>query len=670
MLQTETPIHPVPVRYNDRDVSWLNFNERVLLEAADKNVPLLEKIKFLSIYSSNLDEFYRVRVPALMALKKLTGKKADKHKGVYKAILKEISTTVLKQQQIFGGLFKDEILPALESENIDLIYDRPIPEEIKEEAENYFFTRILTYIKSMSLDENTDFFTENNKLYFLVSLTDNKGRSCLHLVNIPSEEMPRFFSTKRDGKQYILFIDDIIKAHLDAIFQGYIVNGAYSFKITRDAAIEFDDDYEEGLAVQMEKKIAKRDFGIATRFLYDDNMPAEYLGVLISMLKLKGANVVMGGGYHNLKDLAELPVHKDSLEYTKWPAIPYTFEGKSLLNHVEEQDVMIHTPYRSYDTVLRFFNEAAIHPDAEEIYVTVYRMAHDSRIANALISAARNGKKVTVIVELKARFDESNNIRWSKKLSDAGVTIIHSVPSLKIHAKIALVRFSKGHKVKALGLLATGNLNETTARFYTDHILLTAHQGIMTELKEVFKFLSLMKKRDEEDKYNYEHLLVAQFNLRDKFLALIEREIENAAKGLPTGITIKLNNLEEKVLIDKLYEASQAGVQIQLIVRGICCLIPGVAGLSDNINVKRIVDRYLEHGRIFVFHNIGIQEVYLGSADWMNRNIYRRVEVCFPVYDEAIKAELLQLVDIQLEDEDDGRAQQKIYNFLSKSKPA
>jgi len=668
MSQHNTSILPATVHYNDRDISWLSFNERVLLEAADKGVPLLEKIKFLSIYSSNLDEFYRVRVPALMALKKLTGKKEERHKSGYKRILHQISSTVFKQQQIFGDIFKGEILPGLASENIELVYDRPIPDEVSAEAENYFFTRILTYVKCMGLNEDTDFFTENNKLYFLVSLSDDNGHEYLHIVNIPSEEMPRFFSTKIDAKQYILFIDDIIKEHLDAVFMGYTINGAYSFKITRDAAIEFDDDYEEGLAAQMEKKIAKRDFGIATRFLYDDKMPAEYLDVLIGILKLKGANVIMGGSYHNLKDLAEIPVHKDSLEYKKWPAIPFTFQSKSLLDHVQQQDIMIHTPYESYDTVLRFFNEAAIHPEAEEVYVTVYRMAQDSRIANALISAARNGKKVTVIVELKARFDESNNIRWSKKLSDAGVTIIHSVPSLKIHAKIALVKFRKGYNVKAVGLLATGNLNETTARFYTDHILLTAHEGIMTELKQVFNFLSLMKKPDDEDKYDYKHLLVAQFNLRDGFLALIDREIANAAKGLPAQIIIKLNNLEEKVLIDKLYEASAAGVKIDLIVRGICCLIPGIAGLSENVTVKRIIDRYLEHGRIFVFHNIGIKEVYIGSADWMNRNIYRRVEVCFPIYDETIKSEMLKLIEIQLETEDHKRAQQKIYEFLSSKK--
>lgn len=667
MPEKDIIIQPAPERYLDRDISWLSFNERVLLEAASDKVPLIEKINFLSIYSSNLDEFYRVRIPALMVLKKISGKKEENEKGFYKKILKQANKIVYRQQQLFGDLFINQILPGLAAENIELVYNSPIPEVIKAEAENYFFTRILTYIKCMELNEETDFFTENNKLYFLVSLTKHDDSNCLDIVNIPSEEISRFLSVSEGEKQHILFIDDIIKTHLSAIFPDSIINGAYSFKITRDAAVEFDDDYDEGLATQMEKKIAKRDFGIATRFLYDEKMPREYLEKLIGLLKLKGANVMKGSSYHNLKDLAGLPVHKSNLENHKWPALVYNFEGNSLLKRVRQQDIMIHTPYRSYDTVLRFFNEAAIHPDAEEIYVTVYRMANDSRIANALISAARNGKKVTVIVELKARFDESNNIRWSKKLSDAGVTIIHSVPSLKIHAKIALVKFRDSYGIKALGLLATGNLNETTARFYTDHILLTAHEGMMAELEQVFSFLRRMKKPEPQDMYEYNHLLIAQFNLRDIFIRLIDREISNASKGLQAGIIIKLNNLEEKVLIEKLYEASSAGVKIDLIVRGICCLLPGVPGLSDNIIVKRIVDRYLEHGRVFIFENNSDKEVYLGSADWMNRNIYRRVEVCFPVYDDILKEELLQMIELQLNEStsDNKRSQEKIYEFLS-----
>ncbi|MHA3789109.1 polyphosphate kinase 1 [Flavobacterium hauense] len=664
MSQTDTFL-PGPV-YRNRDISWLEFNGRVLTEAQADNVPLLEKVRFLSIYSSNLDEFYRVRIPALMALKKLTGKKAEADRKLYKKILKDINEIVHEQQQQFGQLLKEEVLPGLEAENINLIYDKPFPEATRENAKNYFFTRVLTYIKRMELNADTNFFTENNKLYFLVSVTDGDGNEFLHIVNIPSGEMPRFYSIAKEETQYILFIDDIIKENLDAIFPDAVINGAYSFKITRDAALEFDDDYEEGLAAQMEKKIAKRDFGIATRFLYDYAMPEEYLQVLIELLQLKGANIIKGRSHHNLKDLAELPIHNAALEYPKWTSLPFVFEERSLFEHIQKHDVMIHTPYGSYDTVLRFFNEAAIHNDVEEIFVTVYRMAQDSRIANALISAAGNGKKVTVIVELKARFDESNNIRWSKKLSEAGVTIIHSVPSLKIHAKTALVKFRKGYSIKALGLLATGNLNETTARFYTDHILLTSHSGMTTELKQVFKFLSLMKKREAKDVYKYKHLLVAQFNLRDRFLELIDREISHAINGLSSGITIKLNNLEEHVLIDKLYEASAAGVKINLLVRGICCLLPGIEGLSSTITVKRIVDRYLEHGRVFIFNNNGDTEVFLGSADWMNRNIYRRVEVCFPVYDTMLKDELIHLVNLQLREEstDEKRSQEKIYEFL------
>jgi polyphosphate kinase len=392
--------------------------------------------------------------------------------------------------------------------------------------------------------------------------------------------------------------------------------------------------------------------------------------MLVKVLGLKGVILMEGGCYHNLKDLASLPVHRDALEYPKWPAVPYAITEPSLLQEVAQKDVIINTPYQSYDTVLRFFNEASVNKDVEEIYVTVYRVASDSKIANALMSAACNGKKVTVIVELKARFDESNNIKWSKKLSEAGVTIIHSVPSLKVHAKIALVKFRKGHDIKAIGLLATGNLNESTARFYTDHILLTAHTGMMKELREVFRFLGKKKKPDpgEAKFYKFKHLLVAQFNLRDTFIELIDREIYNQKNGLAARITIKLNNLEEEVLINKLYEASAAGVKIDLIVRGICRLVPGIKGVSGTITVKRIIDRYLEHGRVFIFHNNGNEEVYLGSADWMNRNIYRRIEVCFPVYNEQIKKELQRLVLLQLKDSNEpgeARSQQKIYEYLS-----
>ncbi|OIQ16970.1 MAG: polyphosphate kinase 1 [Flavobacterium sp. MedPE-SWcel] len=652
--------------YNNRDLSWLTFNERVLLEAADEGVPLFERLKFLSIYSSNLDEFYRVRVPALTVLKKIS-KKEKKKLNKYKERLAKINSQVYTQQQLFGSILKEKIFPKLEKEDIHLLYDILFPDEVKQKTTDYFFTTILAFLKPVLLDGKTDFFTENNKLYFLVSVINNQDVAEQYIVNIPSKKVSRFHTVSVGNKQYITFLDDIIKYHLECIFPDSTIEGAYSFKITRDAALEFDDEYHEDLAALMEEKIAKRDYGLATRFLYDSKMPEQYLNVLIDVLKLKSANVVAGSCYHNLKDFASLPISKKSLEYDKWPAIPYRLQPNLLLDHIATTDAMIHTPYHSYGTILRFFNEAAIHKDVEEIYVTLYRVASDSKIANALISAACNGKKVTVVVELKARFDESNNIKWAKKMSDVGVHIVYSVPSLKVHAKVALIKFNKSYKLDYLGLLATGNLNESTARFYTDHILLTSHQEMLKEVEDTFLFLRKEQKPTKADNYEYNHLLVAQFNLLDTFKAYIDNEIALSKKGLYASITIKLNNLEERVLIDKLYEASCTGVKIQLIVRGICCLIPGVAGLSENITVKRIVNRYLEHGRIFIFNNNGNENIFMGSADWMSRNIYRRIEVCFPIYDTVIKQQIKDMIAIQLEEESNEgiRSQEKIYRFLA-----
>jgi polyphosphate kinase len=321
-----------------------------------------------------------------------------------------------------------------------------------------------------------------------------------------------------------------------------------------------------------------------------------------------------------------------------------------LLDYLQRKEILLHPPYHSYDTVLRFFNEAAIDVDVRRIYVTLYRVAKDSRIANAMIQAARNGKKVTVFVELKARFDEANNIKWAKRMKEAGVDIIYSIPELKVHAKLALIKRKKNDKTEYFGLLSTGNFNEGTARFYTDHILMTSNPNLLTEAEELFRFLKKRKKPSHTHLLTFQHLLVAQFNLQERFIALIDREIRNARKGLAASIVIKLNNLEEKVMIAKLYEASRAGVKISLIVRAICCLVPGVQGMSENIKVIRIVDRYLEHGRIFIFHNNGRSEIFMGSADWMDRNLHRRIEVCFPVYQRAMKEEIALMINLQLSD--------------------
>ncbi|WP_205508970.1 polyphosphate kinase 1 [Longitalea arenae] len=638
----------------DRDLSWLSFNGRVLEEAGNSHVPILERIKFLSIYSSNLDEFYRVRMPAVMALEKIHQKGADQQAAEAKtAILKEITTIINRQQERFGAIFTTEILPLLKEKGIHLVYNEPMPDSIKEEVSAYFYTHVMAFLQPVYLSiSGIKFFPENNKLYLLTVIEGERGFNELVIINIPSDNLPRFYAVKADNKQYVVFLDDIIKDNLSAIFKHAVIKGCFSFKITRDAELDVEDDYEGDLARKIEDQLTKRDFGLATRLLHEPGIEDGHLQLLVMALKLQHASIIRGGCYHNLKDLGSFPVNEAGMSYDKWPAIRVKAgDGSlSLFEAIEKKDLLLHPPYQSYDLVLRFFNEAAVDPDVSEIYVTLYRIASDSRIGHALVSAARNGKKVSVLVELKARFDEANNIRWAKKMKAAGVKIIYSALSLKVHAKIALVKRKKEKRISCVGLLATGNMNESTARFYTDHILFTGHPEMLREMELLFIFLGHRKKAGNPGLINFNHILVAQFNLQERFLQMIDREITNARAGKEAAITIKMNNLEEKVLISKLYEASQAGVQIRLIVRSICCLKPGVPGLSEHITVKRIVDRYLEHGRIFVFHNNAATELYMGSADWMNRNIYRRIEVCFPVYDETIKDQMLQLLQLQLDD--------------------
>jgi polyphosphate kinase len=632
----------VEYRYFNRDISWLSFNERVLLEASKDDVPLLERINFLSIYSSNLDEFYRVRIPALMALQKIK-------KGDAGELLQEVTEKVQQQLEKYGDILTRQLIPLLKEKAVHLIYNEPVPESIQQATQEYFLSQLLAFLQPERLPGG-NFFPENNRLY-IAAVLEEKDEERTFIINIPSGQLPRFFETEDNGTRYIVFIDDIIKENLSFIFPGAAVKGAYSFKITRDAELDLQDEYEGDIAEKIERQIVKRDQGFATRFLYSPGMPEHLLAQLIATFNLTNASVVEGGMYHNLKDLSSFPLKDPALAYPKWPAARKKINGaQRVFNEIALNDIMLHTPYQDYELVLRFFNEAAIDRDVEEIYVTLYRIAGDSRIASALISAAKNGKGVTVFVELKARFDEANNIRWAKKMKEAGVRIIYSIPGLKVHAKVALVKKRKDKRTKYYGLLATGNFNESTARFYTDHILMTANKEMLRELELLFIYLAKRKKSAKHHDIEFKHLLVAQFNLQKRFFEMIEREIQFAKQGLKAVITIKLNNLEEKLLINKLYEASNAGVIVNLLVRGICRIIPGVSDMSENISVKRIVDRYLEHGRLFWFHNNGREEMYAGSADWMNRNIYRRIEVCFPIYDEEIKKELQDIITIQLKD--------------------
>lgn len=642
----------------NRDLSWLSFNHRVLLEAADTSVPLYSRIQFLSIFSSNLDEFFRVRMPSIYVFTSINSKKT----GLRNEYPENLAHTVIEylqgQLEEFGRIFTRQILPSLEDNNIHLYYGDNIRAEHKETIVDYFLSRVLSFLQPVILKKENrgSTFLENNYLYFIVDIEDpdNRGTHQYALLNIPSDQLPRFSDLpKLEDKHYLLFLDDVIRENLDEVFPGYKIHGAYSVKLTRDAELNIEDEFTGDIAEKIEKQLVKRDIGSSTRFLFERSMPKEIRDFLKNYFNLRNEEMVEGGRYHNLKDMGSLPNPTGkSLTYDPWPSVPHPGFNtyRSIFRTIAGNELLLHLPYHSYNYILRFFNEAAIDPQVIEIYVTLYRVAANSHIVNALISAARNGKKVTVFVELKARFDEANNLKWSKKMKAAGVKIINSIPGLKVHAKIALVkRFEEG-KMKHYSLLATGNFNETTGRFYTDHVFFTSKREFSDDLQQLFFYLQSRLQPSQFGKIGFKHLLVSQFNMIKRFRKMIDREIENANQGLPAHIIIKVNNLQERNMIEKLYEASGAGVKIELIVRSICSAAPGVEGQSENIVIRRIVDRYLEHARVFVFYNNGEPEFYMGSADWMSRNLYSRIEVIFPVYDEKLKKEINDILQLQLSD--------------------
>lgn len=634
-------------KFFNRDLSWLKFNERVLMEAERASLPLLDRIKFLAIFSSNLDEFYRVRMPVLMALEKLSSRK-DNDIYIEEDLLLRANEMISAYQQRYGEVLKKDIIPNLKKHHVYLNYNQPYPKEIEKTLTQYFLSEVLAFLQPIKANKNSSFFPANNELYFIIKLKQDENT---YILNIPSNQLARFYKVLINNNTYVVFLDDVVRYHLDRLFPNDEIDGCYSFKITRDAELDLKDEYPGSLSEQLEKQLLKRDLGLATRFLHQPEMPESILDDIKTIFNLQNANTVSGGPYHNLKDFMSFPVKMAELSTENWKPICNTDAIEGTLNSlIQQQDLIIHTPFQSYSSILRFFNEAAIDQTVKEIYVTLYRVASDSKIVNALMSAAKNGKKVTVLVELKARFDEANNIKWAKKMKDVGVEIIYSVTALKVHAKVALVKRLVDNRMQYSGLFATGNFNESTAAFYTDHILMTAHKEMLREVELLFIFLAKRTKPTEQHTIPFKHLLVAHFNLLPDFLALIDREIAHAKAGKPASITIKMNNLEEEVLINKLYEASNAGVKIDMIIRSICRIVAGIPGMSENINVIRIVDRYLEHGRIFVFNNDGENTLYLGSADWMNRNIYRRIEVCFPIYDKKIKKQILDLLDIQKAD--------------------
>ena len=635
-------------KYVDRDISWLSFNERVLQEAENPVVPIYERIKFLAIYASNLDEFYRVRVALNQRLADLNKEKLNAKTDLSspKERLASIYDITNKQQERFGKIIRKNILPELKKNGVVLYYEKKYAKAHLEAISDYFFTNILSFIKPLIIerDDLSPLFLENREVYVVTDL-EKDGNQYVGVVEVPNKHLNRFVALPDvKGVHYYTFIDDIIKHFSSVIFANYNVGKSTCVKLNKDAELYLQEDYSHDVIKKITKSLNNRNIGDPARFLYDPKINPDTLEFLENKLGLKQGDSVSGGTYHNLFDFFGLPnpIGK-SLENEKLPPLSHPLISKhaSIFDAIDDQDVFLSFPYQKYSYILRFFNEAAIHPDVIHIKATLYRVAKDSHITNALISAVKNGKKVSVLVEAKARFDEKNNLKWATKMKEAGVNVVFSQAALKVHSKVALIeRKSNNNTTQKYGFFGTGNFNENTASIYTDFALLSSNPELTSELSDSLDYIL-----GEKKKIDLKQLLVSQVNLPERFLKLINTEIVNARAGKKAAITLKLNNLQDKIMIDRLYDAAEAGVKIELIIRGICCLVP-----RENIRITRIVDRFLEHARVYIFHNLGDEKIYIGSADWMERNLYRRIEVVFPILDPSIQTSVKKNIELQLQD--------------------
>ena len=644
-------------KYFKRDVSWLSFNYRVLLEAEDDTLPVYERIKFLSIYSSNLEEFYEIRVAehrGVIMKKNFTEESGDEAEEV----LTEITNEVNRQQREYYRIFSEKILPELNRQNIYL-YQGSEPEPFHEEfVHNFFNEEVFPFLSPVMIQAgDIRTFIRDRRLYLVIRMVKKSKRKLegdqaleyhYALMKIPYAKVPRFIELpQHEGKFYIMFIDDIIRANLANIFPGYIIDSCYSIKISRDADIYLEN--EKGNIVEsIRKKVKKRKIGALSRFMYDRAMPDDFLSFICEAFGITRDDLVVGGRYLNLQDLAKLPNPKGKELEQKIPTpmrVPYLDEKGSVFRAVKKKDILLHFPYQSFDYLIRFLMEAAFDPKVDEIKITQYRVAENSAVINTLVSAAQNGKKVTVFVELKARFDEENNMSTAERMEQAGIRIIYSIPGLKVHAKVAVIIRKDpedGNKRRDFAYLSTGNFNEKTARVYSDMALLTCNDEIITDINKVFAVLE-----GKMAEPTFRHLLVARFNMVPELIRMIHREIEHVKLGRKGRIVLKMNGLHDQNMINELYHASENGVEIDLIV--ICCLVPGQP-YSANIRITRIVDMFLEHSRIWYFYNDGKEDVYLTSADWMRRNLNRRIETAFPILVPEIKQEVIDILKIQMRD--------------------
>jgi len=638
--------------YIHRDISWLSFNYRVLQEAKDPNVPLFERIKFLAIYSSNLDEFFRVRIANHKTIMRAGKKTREDINFNPEEILNQCLDIVNDQQEEFSSI-QEKIFKELKKEGVNILRRKDLTDDQIEFVEQYFKDALIPYVQPvLLLQGKVKPFLHNGSIYLVANMTDlEDGSRQYGLITVPSNETPRFVELppSKSGERDIIILDDIVRHTARYIFPGYKIRNTYSVKLTRDAELYIDDEYSGNLINKIKKSIKKRNVGPASRLIYDRKTPGDIIDYLKQSFDLSDFDLLPEGRYHNNSNFFSfsgegLEKHMDTpLAPVNYPA----FENRrSIFAEIEKSDHLLYFPYHSYDPVIQFFEDAAVDKTVTHIKVIQYRVASKSRIMEALKTAVNNGKQVTVFIEIKARFDEEANLRWGEVLENAGVKVVYSLPGIKVHSKLAIVRRVVKGSAKVYCYLSTGNFNETTASIYTDFGFFTFNKEITGECLNLIKFLESKKL----EPFEFKHLGVGTYNLKPLLKSLVKTEIKNAEKGKSAKIFLKMNSLQDSEMINLLYKASNAGVEIRLIVRGICSLVPGIKNQSENIEVTSIVDRFLEHARVFIFHNGGKEKIFLSSADWMTRNLHRRIETMFPIYDKNLHRIIKVIMQFQIDD--------------------
>jgi len=647
-----------------RDLSWLRFNARVLQEAQCATVPLLERLKFLAIFSANLDEFFKVRVATLRRLVKLKKKTRAQLHDRPKRLLAEVLAEVHRQQEEFGYTFREQVLPALQAAGIQLLSAEELTASQREWTQHYFEDKVRDLLSPVALDDTMhQLFLKDQAVYLTFFLTQPQAKKTkkadaerVVIIELPTKRhggrfvaLPGGAGTPADPHQ-VLFLDDVVRVGAASLFPGYAQVQVNAIKLSRDAELDIEEEVSGDLLVKIRSSLAKRATGYPARLLYDPETPKAVLRAVKQKTGIDDEELVEGSRYHNFRDFFGFPdFGRQDLLNPAWPELPHPTLPRTgpLLPAIARRDHLLHPPYQSFDAVPRLLREAAQDPRVSAISITLYRVAPKSAVAKALLKAVKNGKQVTAVVELKARFDEESNMHWAEKLQRAGAHVIFTPPELKCHAKLLLItrRDEVTDAPRRYAYLSSGNFNEATASLYADHALFTANEELTGEVDQVFRYFIT-----GEEPTHLPHLLVAPFTLRKQLLKLIAAEAARAKRGELAYIILKVNALEDLGMIAALYEASQAGVRIELLIRGIGCLVPGQPELSEHISQRGLLDRYLEHARIYVFGNGGEEKVYVSSADWMTRNLDRRVEAAFPLLNEALRAEVRHLLDLERQD--------------------